>query len=311
MIVGAGVTGCEYATIFSNFGQTQVYLVDHQKKILPYEDDDISDFVSQSLSRNGVKIFHSANLKKIIKTPDHLEVVLTFSDGHAQVVEVDTVLMSIGRKPNLDDLNLAAVNIQPDEHGYLTCDNNCNIKNHIYAAGDVTHRPALVNIAAMESRYAVKHMFNLPRWPLNYNNMSTVMFFYPAVSAVGLNEKACQHKKLPYRAATYSNALLPRAIAMRSTRGFVKIIISDDAEQKILGMRGAGPQVSNTIMSIALLMDQQKGIKDVLKSMYPHPTMSEGIQECLRLLLGKSIFKPKAFPEHLNIRSWHPGKPVR
>lgn len=308
MIVGAGVTGCEYATIFSNFSQTQVYLVDHQEKVLPYEDDDISDFVNQSLSQNGVKIFHSANLKKIIERPEHLEVVLSFADGHAQVVEVDTVLISVGREPNLKELNLEKAGIEPDQYGYLTCDNNCCIKNHIYAAGDVTHRPALVNVAVMESRYAVKHMFNLPRWPLNYNNMSTVMFFYPAVSAVGLNEKACQRQKKAYRVACYSNELLPRAIAMRSTRGFIKIIISDDSEQKILGMRAAGPQVSNTIMSIALLMDQQKSIKDILKSMYPHPTMSEGIQECLRLMMGKSIYKPKAFPEHLSIRSWHPGQ---
>lgn len=306
MIIGAGVTGCEYATIFSNFGQTQVYLVDHQERVLPYEDDDVSDFLNQSLSQNGVQIFHSANLKKIIEKPEHLEVILTFEDGHAQVVEVDTVLISIGREPNLAELDLAKANIRPDSAGYLNCDNNCSINHHIYAAGDITHRPALVNVAVMESRYAVKHMFALPSWPLNYSNMSTVMFFYPAVSAVGLNEKACQKKKLPYRAATYSNALLPRAIAMRSTRGFVKIIISDDAEQKILGMRAAGPQVSNTIMSIALLMDQNKGIKDVLKSMYPHPTMSEGIQECLRLLLGKSIYKPQAFPEYLSIRSWSP-----
>lgn len=306
MIIGAGVTGCEYATIFSNFGQTQVYLVDHQERVLPYEDDDISDFVNQSLSQNGVKIFHSANLRQIHKKKEHLEVVLTFADGHAQVVEVDTVLLSIGREPKLAELNLSQAGIQPDQAGYLTCDKNCSIRNHIYAAGDVTHRPALVNVAVMESRYAVKHMFNIPCWPLNYNNMSTVMFFYPAVAAVGLNEKACQRKNLPYRVATYSNLLLPRAIAMRSTRGFVKIIISDDSEQKILGMRATGPQVSNTIMSIALLMDQKKGIKDVLKSMYPHPTMSEGIQECLRLLLGKSIYKPEAFPEYLSIRKWQP-----
>ncbi len=306
MIIGAGVTGCEYATIFSNFGQTQVYLVDHQERVLPYEDDDISDFVNQSLSQNGVEIFHSANLKEIHRKKDHLEVVLTFADGHAQVVEVDTVLMSIGREPRLADLKLSRVGIQPDQFGYINCDSNCSIKNYIYAAGDVTHRPALVNVAVMESRYAVKHMFDLPRWPLNYSNMSTVMFFYPAVAAVGLNEKACRQKNIPYRVATYSNHLLPRAIAMRSTRGFVKIIISDDADKKILGMRAAGPQVSNTIMSIAILMDQGKGIKDVLKSMYPHPTMSEGIQECLRLLLGKSIYKPKAFPNLLRIRSWHP-----
>ncbi len=95
---------------------------------------------------------------------------------------------------------------------------------------------------------------------------------------------------------------------MRTTRGFAKIIVTDDAEQKILGMRAAGPQVSSMIMSIAFLMDQNIGIKDVLKSVYPHPTVSEGIQECLRLLVGASIYKPEAFPEHLKLWKWHPDQ---
>ena len=225
MIIGAGITGCEYATIFSNFGQTQVYLVDHQQRVVPYEDDDISAFVNQSLTEKGVQIFHSAHLTHILRKPDHLEVVLSFADRHVLVVEVDTVLISIGRDPQLDDLNLAAAGIAPDSQGYLNCDDDCRISGRIYAAGDVTHRPALVNVAVMESRYAVCHMFNLRRWPLNYGNMSTVMFFYPAVAAVGLNEKACQKRNLPYRVATYANHLVTRAIAMRATRGFIKIII--------------------------------------------------------------------------------------
>jgi dihydrolipoamide dehydrogenase len=306
MIVGAGVTGCEYATIFSNFRQTHVYLVDHQDRVIPFEDDDVSDFVSRNLAHNGVKIFHSAKLGKVEEKPEHLLATLTFDDGHAQVIEIDTLMLSVGREPCLESLNLEKAGIAPDADGYLACDDNCCVGGHIYAAGDVTHRPALVNMAVMESRYAIKHMFHVKRWPLTVHNMPTVMFFYPAVAAVGLGEKACQKRRIPYRAATYSNALLTRAIAMRATSGFVKIIISDDAQQKILGMRAVGPQVSNTIMSIALLMDQGKGINDVLKSMYPHPTMSEGIQECLRLLLGKSIHKPQAFPHHLRVKTWHP-----
>jgi dihydrolipoamide dehydrogenase len=93
---------------------------------------------------------------------------------------------------------------------------------------------------------------------------------------------------------------------MRATSGFVKIIVSDDDSQKILGMRAAGPQVSSTIMSIALLIDQDKNAMEVLGAMFPHPTMSEVIQECLRLLAGKSIYKPEAFPELLKIRRWRP-----
>jgi dihydrolipoamide dehydrogenase len=73
-------------------------------------------------------------------------------------------------------------------------------------------------------------------------------------------------------------------------------------------MRAGGPQVSNTIMSIALLMDQKTALKSALKTVYPHPTMSEGIQECLRLLLGKSLYKAKAFPEHIHIKDWDPER---
>ncbi len=306
MIIGAGIIGCEYATIFSNFGQTKVYLVDHQERIIPYEDEDVSAFVGGCLERNGVKIIHSAILKDIVKRGDHLEVVLDFADGHARVVEVDMVLISIGRDPHLAPLDLDRAGIRPGERGHLDTDDHCKVAESIYAVGDVIRHPALVNIAEMEGRHAVKHMFDRSRWPLNYSNMSTVMFFHPAVAAVGLNEKACQKKKIPYRVAYYSNVLLNRAIAMRALNGFVKILVSDDAAGTILGMRAAGPQVSSTIVSIAHLMDQGKGVADVLKLIYPHPTISESIQECLRLLLGKSLYKPRAFPEEILIRRWDP-----
>ncbi|MBC2733426.1 MAG: NAD(P)/FAD-dependent oxidoreductase [Desulfobacteraceae bacterium] len=308
VIVGAGVIGCEYATIFSNFGQTQVYLVDYAERIIPYEDDDVSDFISHNLVDNGVRILHSAILRDIRHFDDYLQIILDYDDGHSEVLEVDAALISIGREANFDCLKLENAGISLDPDGYLAASENCQVKGHIYAAGDVTRRSALVNLAEMEGRFAVKHMYATNRWPLNYRNMSTVMFFKPAVAAVGLNEKACQKKKLPYRVAYYANALLPRAIAMRATQGFLKIIVSDDAEQKVIGMRAAGPQASNTIMSIAFLMDQDKGIHDALKSVHPHPTMSEGIQDCLRVLLNKSVYKSHAFPNHIKIRRWHPDK---
>ncbi len=308
MIVGAGVIGCEYATIFSNFGQSQVYLVDYAERIIPYEDDDVGDFISANLEANGVTIMHSAILRDILHFEDYLQVILDFDDGHSEVLEVDAALISIGRRPNFDCLQLEKVGLLNPGDGYLASNEACCVHQHIYAAGDVTHRPALVNLAEMEGRFAVKHMYGIDQWPLNYRNMSTVMFFKPAVAAVGLNEKTCQKKGIAYRVASYANALLPRAIAMRSTKGFLKILVSDDDEQKVLGMRAAGPQASNTIMSIAFLMDQDKGIRDALKSVHPHPTMSEGIQDCLRVLLNKSLYKPHAFPNHIKIRHWHPDK---
>jgi len=92
----------------------------------------------------------------------------------------------------------------------------------------------------------------------------------------------------------------------QAVRNTVIQAVQEKQNQMILGMRAAGPQASNTIMSVAMLMDQGKGIKDALKTTHPHPTMSEGIQECLRLLLDKSIYKCRAFPNQIKIRSWRP-----
>jgi dihydrolipoamide dehydrogenase len=306
LILGAGIIGCEYATIFSNFRQTEVYLVDSAQRVLPFEDQDVSRFVSDRLQENGVRILHRALLKELGRDGEALEAVLEVAGGEALRLEVDAVLVAVGRLPNTEGLGLPHAGVPTDPGGCLLPDADCRLTGGIYSAGDLNRHPALVNIAETEARYAVKHMFGANRYPLRYRNISTVMFLKPAVAAVGLSEGSCRERGIAYRVATYGNALLTRAIAMRATTGFVKIIVSDDAEQRILGMRAAGPQVSGTIVSIALLMDQEKRLTDVLKSVHPHPTMSEGIQECLRLLLGKSIFKPHAFPELLRIATWSP-----
>ena len=308
MIIGAGVVGCEYATIFSNFGQTEVYLVDHMDRILPFEDEDISGFVQTNLEKRGVKILHSAKLSGIGQKPGYVEATLTRESKDMERYEIDALLISIGRTPNLSSLNLQAVglDIEPDED--LPSDENCHVSGNIYAAGDVSVHPDLVNISELEGRLAVEHMFGVKTGAINYRNMSTVMFFYPAVAAVGLNERECRKKRIPYRVAYYANALIPRTIAMRNVNGFIKIIVSDDSDQKILGMRAAGPQVSNTIMGISYLIDQDKGIADVLKTVHPHPTLSEGVQECIRVLLGTSIYKPSVFPDFIKVRTWHPNR---
>ncbi len=306
-IIGAGIIGCEYATIFSNFRQTEVSLVDRARRVIPYEDGDVSDFVQASLEKNGVNVIHAARLRNLHKTEHHIELTLDITGGPSRILEVDMVLAAVGRAARLGDLGLERLGVSLDSGGILKTDENCRLADNIYAAGDVTHHPALVNIAEMEARYAVKHMFGRHRWPLKYDNMSTIMFFYPAVAAVGMSEKTCRRKRIAYRAAVFGGRFCDRAIAMRATDGFVKIIVTDDDRMRILGMRAVGPQVSSTVMAIAHFMDHGKGVRDALKSVWPHPTISEAIRECLRMLLGKSIMKPEAFPRDMVIRRWRPG----
>ena len=311
IIIGSGIIGTEFATIFSNFKQTEVHLLDRAHRVIPFEDNDVSDFVSENLEKNGVIIHHTANLRTLKKYDEYLEVVLDYEDGHSKVLEVDVALISIGRVPNTFGLGLENIGIKPDERGFLKIKpdcllDNCNENTNIYAAGDITGYAQLVNVAELQGRYATKAIAKKTRYPLVYANMSTLMFFKPEVAAVGMNEKSLQKKGIAYKAAYYSNELVSRAIAMRNTNGFIKIIISADGKEKILGMRAAGPQASAFIISIAHLIDQGDSLNEVMRVIHPHPSITEGVQECLRLFKNKSIFKPEAFPDLIRVWEWKP-----
>ncbi|RUT80016.1 dihydrolipoyl dehydrogenase family protein [Ancylomarina longa] len=310
IILGSGIIGCEFATIFSNYNQTEVHLLDRQHKVIPYEDDDLSSFVSKNLENNGVNIHHTANLRTIRKRPDCLEVVLDYQDGHSKVLEVDVALVAIGRIPNLDNIGLENVGIKTTDRGYLDINEVCATDNfkscNIFAAGDISGHAQLYSVGELQGRYIVETLYGNLEYPLDYSNMSTLMFFKPEVAAVGLNEKACRKNKIPYRVATYSNSLVNRAVAMRAVDGFIKIIVSDDGEDRILGMRAAGPQASTLITSIAYQITQKGTLKDIRQNVHPHPSISEGVQECLRVFEEKSIYKPKAFPDLIKLKSWKP-----
>lgn len=315
MIIGSGIIGCEFATIFSNFKQTEVHLLDRTHRVIPFEDDDVSDFVSKNLQKNGVIIHQTANLRAVRKKSDYLEVVLDYEDGHSSVVEVDIILISIGRDPNIAGLCLENAGIETNNKGYLKINETCSLSNvgecNIFAAGDVTGQKALYGVAEEQGRYIVEAIFGKSKFILDYSHMPTLMFFKPELAAVGANEKMLRSKGIPYKAAYYSNELVNRTIAMRNTSGFVKIMVSNDGSDRILGMRAAGPQASAFIVSIAYLINNDIRLQEVLQSIHPHPSVTEGIQECLRVFYDQSIFKPQAFPNLIRVTEWKPGTPEK
>ena len=311
VIIGSGIIGCEFAAIFSNFKQTEIHLLDRENRVIPSEDDDISDYVGKNLEDNGVIIHHTANLRTIKKHPNHLEVILEYSDGHSQVIEVDVALISIGRVANLEKLSIENIGITPLEDGFIPVDECCRVKNHkrisnIYAAGDITGQAQLYSLSEHKGRYVVDCIANNNNYAADFSTFPTLMFFKPIVAAVGMNEKILQKQKIAYTVVYYSNELVNRAIAMRNTKGFVKLIISNDNEKKILGMRASGPHASAYIISIAHLINHGNRLDEVIRTIHPHPSITEGIQECLRVLNSDSVFKPKAFPEFIKVRTWTP-----
>ncbi len=306
LIVGAGIIGCEFATIFANFGHTQVHLLDSQNRVIPFEDEDVSDYVNKKLSDIGV-IHHKATLREIRKADTYSDIILDYDDGHTQVIAADIVLVSIGRVPNTKNLGLENLGIELDCRGFFKVDNECRVSKNIYAAGDISGNMALVNIAELEGRFTARAMESKIKYPLNYNNISTIMFFKPEISAIGLNEKGCQSKNISYKVITYHHSIISRAIAMRETDGFFKIIVTNEENPLILGMRAAGLQSAVSIVFIATIMNNNTRLNDIMKTIHPHPSISEGIQECLRILKGKSILKPEAFPKQIKFKVWKPS----
>jgi len=304
MIVGAGIVGCEFATIFANFAQSEVHLLDSENKVIPFEDDDVSDYVNQELENIGVIMHHQASLREVRDEGDYFDVILDHQDGHTVVVAVDTILISIGRVPATKGLGLEEVGAIVTERGLLKVDEQCRVVDHIYAAGDISGNMALVNIAEMEGRFAAKAINRSIIHPLSYKNISTIMFFSPEVSSIGLGEKECQKNNISYRMITYSHTLVSRAIAMRTTDGFFKIIVSDEEDPVVLGMRAAGPQSAAAVIFIAPMISSGLRLSEIMKTVHPHPSIGEGIQECLRAFNGKAIFKFQAFPDKIKFKRW-------
>lgn len=299
VIVGAGVIGCEYATIFSNFGKTKVYLIDRQERILPGEDEDISDLVAKNLEKRGVTIHHKATLERLEHIGNEVEYELSYPDRENEIIRVEKALLSIGRVPNIEFLNLEACGVTVLENGRIDeKDTKSKIPN-IYAVGDVSGGVALVNMAEIEARHAVEKIYAGKVSPINEENICTIMFLQPEVALVGMNEQQCVAKNIPIKVVKMQYSLIARAIAMRKTQGFFKIIVTNDDEMRILGMRACGEHASSAIQAIGLLIKMGQPIEAVAELIHPHPSIVEGIQECVRVLLNRSIFKASVFRDKM------------
>ena len=305
VILGAGVIGCEFATIFSGFGKTKVHLIDKGDRILPFEDEDVVRVVEKSLEERGVLIHRNSRLTDMKVVEGAVQYNLEYTDGSTEVFDVEKGLISVGRIPNYENLIDESLGLEVNNRGIVDELTQTSVSN-IYAVGDITADISLVNVGELEGRYAVERIFGEPSRPLTYENISTIMFLAPEVSGVGMNELQAQQAGLNYRVASLDYSCIPRAVAMRNTEGFIKIIIGEN-DYKILGMRVVGQHSSSAIQAIALLISDGRGIEELAELIHPHPSIIEGIQECCRMLLNKSIMKPKVLTEAMYCRAYREG----
>src|SRR5688572_25523079 len=239
VIVGAGVIGCEYATIFSGFGKTKVSLIDKGARILPFEDEDVVRVLERNMENNGVLIHRNSVLIRMEIKNGRVEYELQYDDGTKATFNVEKALVAVGRVPNYEELWDAKMPITICKRGIHDSDTQTNISN-IYAVGDITADISLVNVGELEGRYAVEKIFGHPKRNLVYENISTIMFLNPEVAGVGLNETQAREKGIDYKVVTLDYSCIPRAIAKRNTQGFIKLLVTNDDHMKILGLKEIG-----------------------------------------------------------------------
>ncbi len=292
VIVGAGVIGCEFATIFGHFGHTKVYLIDRADRILPFEDEDVAGLIAQNLKRLGVHIHQGARLQKMDIINGQVYYELKQPDGSITKHWAERALISVGRVPNTEDLGIKELGIKMSPSGHvIDNDTQTNIEN-IYAIGDLTADICLVNVGEVEGVHAIDKIYGKKKKPIEYRNISTIMFLEPEVAAVGLNEQQAKKEGVDYRVSRYGYRYINRAIAMGRTDGFFKLLVTPEEPHYVLGMRAVGEHASSAIQTVALMIQQKIPLSELDEVIHAHPSIPEGIQECARWFFRKSIIKP-------------------
>lgn len=312
VIIGAGVIGCEFASIFANFGETKVNIIEKSNRILPMEDEDIALFVQTLLEQKNVCFHHHSSMESnSIKDGKFHYTLKDVRDNSLHEHVTDSALVSIGRVPNVAKLNLEAIGVNV-KNSRVERDEFLRIKphKHIYACGDACTRVALVNVGELEGRACIEHMYTPcpeDQLQLKLDNLSTIMFLDQEVAAVGLNEQQCKKMGIGYKMARYSYEYVGRALAMGNTRGFIKLVVTNDKKMQVLGVRAVGPHASSIIELASLAIHNHESAYDLRNLHAAYPAITQGFQECLHMLLGSSILKPGVFPQ-LVVREWNPPR---
>jgi len=302
-IVGAGVVGCEFATVFANFGRTKVHIINRSSRVLPFEDRDISSALEKRFLEKGVEIHHNSQVKSLREEKERAHLVLVDKSGKEKSLVVEKALLSIGRVPHSAIPGMASIGVQVNDNGTFVERNTQTSIPHIYVVGDATADVALVNMAEIEARYAINKMFGAPQNPLTYDNVSKIMFVDPLTAGVGLNEQEATAAKISHRVAFFRYDMSGRALTMGRTNGFIKLICTNDGKHRVLGARAMGRHASSLIGIISVMIHMGKPVSELAESLKTaYPAILEGLHECARMMDHSSIMKPEAFPESLMLK---------
>jgi dihydrolipoamide dehydrogenase len=282
LIIGAGAVGLEFASIYSRLG-SEVMVIEIANQILPGVDSECANILKRALEKQNIKT--STNSKVIGYKGNVFEIEI---DGKVENFKFDKVLLAIGRKPNVENLNLEKLGISLNEKGFIKVNEKLqtNVEN-IYAIGDVIGQPLLAHKASKEGIIAVEIIAGIEsKYDIKY--IPNVVYTNPELASVGLSEEEAKKRGYKIKVGRFPISANGKALSMNITDGIAKIITNEENDE-ILGIHIVSPEASSLIAEGTLAMESYLTSEDIALTVHPHPSISEILMEAAENVKKKAI----------------------
>ena len=286
VVIGGGVIGSELAGAYANLG-SKVTIIEGLPHILNGFDKEMYSFVVDDFKEKGVEIVTNAKAKEAIQDDGSVKVVYEV-DGVEQEIEADYCLVSVGRRPNTDELGLNTTDVKMTDRGQIVVDDHQQTSvSHIYAIGDVVEGPMLAHKASYEAKIAAGNVAgqDIKNCAIS---IPAVAYCDPELATMGETVESANEKNLDFMISKFPFAANGRAITMNATKGFIRML-SDKKTGVVIGAQIAGPGASDLISEFALAIENGLTTEDISMTVHPHPTLGEAIMDTSELADGMPI----------------------
>ncbi len=286
VVVGSGAIGSEFAYFYNAIG-TKVTLIEFMPNIVPVEDEEVSKQLEKSFKKQGIEVMTGSEVTAVDTKGKGCKVTVKTPKGE-QTIECDIVLSAVGITPNIEKIGLEEVGIATDK-GRIVVNEfyQTNIPGY-YAIGDVTPGQALAHVASAEGIICVEKIAGHHPEPLDYNNIPGCTYCSPEVASVGMTEKQAKEKGIEIKVGKFPYSASGKAKAAGNTDGFVKLIF-DAKYGELLGAHMIGLNVTEMIAEAVSIRKLETTGHEIIKTVHPHPTMSEAIMEAAAAAYGEVI----------------------
>lgn len=286
VVIGSGAIGCEFAYFYNAMG-TKVTIVEYMPNILPVEDEEVSKAVAKEYKKYGIEIMTESSVEAVDTKGEGCKVTVKTKNGNVNL-DCDIVLSAVGIQTNLENIGLETLGVKTDKGKVLVDEYYRTNVPSVYAIGDIVPGPALAHVASAEGIICVENIAGMHPHPLDYNNIPGCTYCSPEVASVGYTEKAAKEAGYEIKVGKFPFSASGKASAAGAKEGFVKVIF-DAKYGEWLGCHMVGANVTEMIAEVVVARKLETTGHEIIKSVHPHPTMSEAIMEAAAQAYGECI----------------------